>query len=120
MPFHGALADRVERLLTDREIAFETKTMMGLFVFMVDGKMCVGIKGDALMVRLNPAEVAVALLEPGCQPMRISGRKLRGFILMEGEALCSEKVLASWLKRALAFNPKALAAKKHAPSKKTS
>ena len=120
MPSTEALVSRVGRLLTSQEVTFETKTMMGVLVFMVDGKMSVGVKGDALMVRLDPSEVVVALRNPGCQPMRISGRTLRGFILVEDNILHSDKVLGSWLKRALAFKPKAVAPKRRARSRKTS
>ena len=120
MPSTEALVTRVGRFLTGQDVPFETKTMMGVLVFMVDGKMCVGVKGDSLMVRLDPAEVVVALDEPGCQPMKISRRTLRGFILVEGKTLQSEKALGSWVKRALAFKPKAAATKRPARSRKTS
>ena len=112
MPSTEALVTRVGRLLVGQGVAFETKAMMGVLVFMVNRKMCVGAKGDALMVRLDPAEVRLALREPGCQPMRISGRPLRGFILVNDNTLRSDKVLGSWLKRALAFKPKAVASKR--------
>ena len=120
MPTSEGLVARVNRLLTGQNVPFETKTMMGVLVFMVDGKMSVGVKGDALMVRLDPAEVVAALREPGCQPMKISGRTLRGFILVESKILESEKVFGSWVKRALAFKPKAAPTKRSARSKKIS
>ena len=120
MPSTEALVTRLGRLLTGQKVTFETKTMMGVFVFMVDGKMGVGVKDDALMVRLDPAEVMLALSEPGCRPMRISGRTLRGFILVDGKTLHSDKALGSWVKRALAFKPKTVASKRRARSNKAS
>ena len=72
MPYDTALADRVTRVFTARRVPFETKAMMGGLCFMVDGKMCVGVEKDRLMVRLDPAVEAAALARPGCQPMELT------------------------------------------------
>ncbi len=41
-------------MLTARKLAFESKSMMGGLCFMVNGKMCVGVTKERLMVRLDP------------------------------------------------------------------
>jgi len=53
MPYSELLAERV-RIALSREPSTEEKRMMGGLTFMVGGKMCVGISGDELMVRLAP------------------------------------------------------------------
>jgi len=55
MGFDELLAERVRELFRERAIAFDEKKMMGGLCFMVDGKMCVGVTGNRLMVRFDPA-----------------------------------------------------------------
>ncbi len=86
--------------------------MMGGLCFMVDGKMCVGVSGERLMLRIDPAEEAGLLKQPGCRPMDFTGRPLKGFLFVEPEGLPSDGHLAGWLQRALDFNPRAKASKK--------
>lgn len=98
---------------------------------MVADKMCLGIAGDRLMVRLDPDAYDEALQQSGCKPMDITGRPMRGFVLVEPEGLLAEKQFWQWIDRALEFNPKATSSKKtklirklkpsspaHTPSKK--
>jgi hypothetical protein len=82
---------------------------MGVLAFMVEGKMCVGIKGAGLIVRLDPSSAMKALEEDKVQPMRIAGRISRGFILVDASVLNTGRALDRWLKQALAYNPKARA-----------
>lgn len=93
-------------------VANEEKRMMGGLCFMVDGKMCVGVVGDRLMVRLDPVEEADALQRTGCVPMDFTGRPMRGFVFTEPVGLPTESDLVWWLVRALEFNPRAKAAAK--------
>ena len=112
MPYDPALADRVTDSLTARRVPFEAKAMMGGLCFMVDGKMCVGVTKDRLMVRLDPAEEADALTRPGCQPMDFTGRPMKGYVFVHPEGYESEAQLRHWLDLALDFNPRAKASKK--------
>ena len=42
MAYDEHLADRIQNILTDKNISFDEKKMMGGLTFMVDDKMCVG------------------------------------------------------------------------------
>lgn len=108
------LSDRVTDLLTRRRVAFEAKAMMGGLCFMVDDKMCLGVTGTRLMVRLDPALQDEALQHPGCAPMDFTGRPMNGFIYVHPEGHDSEAQLRHWVDLALAFNPKAKSSKKRA------
>ena len=81
--------------------------MMGGLVFMVRGKMCVGVESHRLMARIGPDAETAALQRPGCRPMDFTGRPMRGFVFVEAAHLRTERQLASWLELALAFNPDA-------------
>jgi len=112
------LAERVAACLRRRRTQFEEKRMMGGLCFMVEGKTCLGINNERLMVRVDPADAEQALLRKGCAPMDFTGRPLRGFLWVEPELLESAAGLEEWVRAALEFNPRAKPAKKSPPRKK--
>jgi len=118
MSYDESLASRVDRYLTAKHVAFESKRMMGGLAFLVKGKMCVGVEKHRLMARIGPDEQAAALARTGCSPMNFTGRPMRGFVFVAAHALRTERQLASWLALALAFNPKAVASRRSAAPKK--
>lgn len=120
MAYNESIANRVDRYLETKSVSFERKKMMGGVVFMVDGKMCVGVESDRLMVRLDPATQEHALKQAGCTPMDFTGRPMRGFVWVDERALNSPAQLHRWIDRALAFNPLASrsARRTRSPAKK--
>ncbi|WP_193212162.1 TfoX/Sxy family protein [Luteolibacter marinus] len=112
MAFDENLGEAVRRQFSKLAISTEEKRMMGGLCFMVDGKMCVGVVKDRLMLRLDPGTEADALSRPGCVPMDFTGRPMKGFVYVLPEGLPTDTVLAEWLARALEFNPRARASKK--------
>jgi TfoX/Sxy family transcriptional regulator of competence genes len=109
MAFDEVLAERVRRSFAERIVHFGEKRMMGGLCFMVDGKMCVGISGDRLMVRLDPDEYDKALGRKGCMPMDFTGRPMRGFVFVAAAGTASRRDLELWIELALDFNPRAKA-----------
>ncbi len=112
MAYDSNLAERVTDALVTRCISFQKKAMMGGLCFMVDDKMCLGVSDDRLMVRLDPAVEADALQRPGCHPMDLTGRPMRGFVFVHAEGHRSDAQLRHWIELALAFNPKAKSSKR--------
>lgn len=109
MAFDERLADRVRRVFNDRHVIPEEKRMMGGLCFLVNGKMCIGILQQRLMVRLDPEIYEQALTRPGCVPMDFTGRPMRGFVFVNPGGHRSKRNLESWLSLALDFNPRARA-----------
>lgn len=114
------LAGRVRKVFTGRGVAVEEKRMMGGLCFMVDGKMCVGIDGNRLMVRLDPAIYEESLKQPGCVPMDFTGRPMRGFVFVNSDGTKSDRSLQYWIKLALDYNPQARSSKTKARGTSTS
>ncbi len=112
MAYDEKLAVRVRELFQKRTVAFEEKRMMGGLCFLVDGKMCVGVENERLMVRLDPDVYDTVLKRKGCAPMDFTGRPMRGFVFVNLEGCSSARELASWLDLALEFNPKAKSSRK--------
>jgi TfoX/Sxy family transcriptional regulator of competence genes len=112
--YNEKLADRI-RLSFDNAPKVQEKQMMGGLTFMVNGKMCVGVMKDDLMVRISPDIYEKALEKPGCRQMTFTGRPLKNFVFVDEEGTKSKKSLDYWLSLALDFNKIAKASK---PKKK--
>ena len=92
MVYDEKLAERVRKTLIHQK-AIEEKKMMGGLTFMVNGKMCVGILKDDLMVRLNPEVYDAALKKEGCRKMDFTGRPMKGFVFVGSKGTDNKKDL---------------------------
>lgn len=111
MAFNPDLAGRVRQWFHRQGVATEEKRMMGGLCFMVDGKMCLGVETDRIMVRLDPAVYESALQNPGCRPMDFTGRPMKGFVWVTRVAVGTDQGLHDWAALALEFNPRAKSSK---------
>src|SRR2546422_10896191 len=73
MTYSEAQAARVRKALAGRKEIIE-KEMFGGIAFLLGGNMCVGVHGDDLIVRIEPAATAAMLKEPGAKPFDLAGR----------------------------------------------
>jgi TfoX/Sxy family transcriptional regulator of competence genes len=112
MVYSNSLLLRLTHSLESNRIEFQTKKMFGGICIMVDGKMCLGINGNDLMVRLDPAIYEDTLKRPGCRKMDFTGRPLKGYVFVEEPVLESTTDLDYWINLALEFNPRARSSKK--------
>jgi TfoX/Sxy family transcriptional regulator of competence genes len=61
MAYDESLAERTAAIIARTHSDVEEKKMFGGLCFMVNGKMCVGVESERLMVRLDPARYDEAL-----------------------------------------------------------
>ena len=101
MAYDEELADRIRTLLGDRADLTEKK-MFGGLAFLVQGNMSVGVRGSELIVRIEPSETDAALKQPGVRIFDVTGRPMKGWVLVSGESL-GQKALASWVAKGLAY-----------------
>jgi TfoX/Sxy family transcriptional regulator of competence genes len=94
--YDEALAERVRDVLSLREALSERK-MFGGVGFMLGGNMACGVRGDELIVRLSPEEAERAFAEPHARPFDLTGRPMKGWILVAADGLGSDEELASWV-----------------------
>jgi hypothetical protein len=91
------LADRVRGLLAAREGVTERK-MFGGIGFMVGGNMACGVSsGSDLIVRLDPEEYERAVAESGVRQFDMTGRPMRGWILVDPGVIADDEALAGWV-----------------------
>ena len=102
MSYDRAAAERVRQLLSGRSDVVEKK-MVGGLSFLVNGNMCCGVTGTALMIRVGADGREQALREPQVRPMLLGGRVLSGFICIEPAGYAADDALASWVRRGLDF-----------------
>lgn len=101
MAYDEVLADRLRDRLGDADGVAEKK-MFGGLAFLTYGNMTVGVHRDDLVVRLAPDATESALGQPGVRPFDITGRPMRGWVLVAGDQL-DDAVLDRWIAEATAF-----------------
>ena len=102
MAFDQTLAARVQELLI-RTAGITEKKMFGGIAFLLNGNMCVGVWKDSLIVRLDATEGAAALYEPHVREFDITGRPMRGWIMVDPAGLEEDRDLNEWVYRATEF-----------------
>ena len=101
------LIDAVRTALAARGEADE-RMLFGSYCFFVDGKLCMGIKNDELLVRLPPAR------HPEFQEMQNTrelspGGKMQGYFWIEPNGYATRAQWNFWFDEAWAYNPQAKA-----------
>lgn len=101
MAFDAVLAERIRDGFS-RRLGIVEKRMFGGVVFQSGGNIVVGVWQDSLIVRLGDSALT-ALQEPGVREFDITGRAMKGWVLVDPLVLGSDQVLQSWLDRAYDF-----------------
>ena len=102
MAFDEALAERVRDVLAPRGEVTERK-MFGGIAFMLSGNMAVGVIGEDLMVRLDPADTEKALVEPHARPMDFTGRPMKNMVYVDPAGTADDESLAGWVEAGADF-----------------
>jgi TfoX/Sxy family transcriptional regulator of competence genes len=102
MPFDADLNDRLRRALGKRRGLTEKK-MFGGTAFLLHGNMLVGVWREFLIARVGPEQQDAALAEPHAKPMDITGRPMRGWIMVAPEGSSRDEQLHAWIDQAVAF-----------------
>jgi TfoX/Sxy family transcriptional regulator of competence genes len=102
MAFDEALAARVRVVLSGTETVAEKK-MFGGIAFLVNGNMCCGVNGDDLILRLDPAETEDALGRPHVRMFDMTGRPMKGWVLVASGGVATDDELRSWIARGVDF-----------------
>lgn len=116
MAYDEKLADRIREALINVPKLEEKKMFSGL-AFMVNGKMCINVSHDDLMVRFDPSLQEEVAERKGFRPMIMKGRQLKGYAYISKEGFGSKKDFDYWIKLCLDFNKQAKSSKKKIKSK---
>lgn len=80
MPYNATLVNRVRVYLTELEgVEVEEKEMFAVLNFLVNGKTCICVSGDRLMLRFDPALQESLSLREGYETMLMKGKEYKGY-----------------------------------------
>jgi|SRR2546425_13177048 len=96
MAFDERLAERIRGTLGKRKGLVE-KRMFGGVAFLLNGNMCVGVHKSDLIVRLAAEETDAALSQPHTRRFDLTGRPMKGWILVEPAGLKTDAKLGRWV-----------------------
>jgi hypothetical protein len=100
--YDEGLATRL-RDLVGAEPGLTGKKMFGGLAMLLHGNMAVGVHGDALIVRSDPAQQEALLAEPGSRPFDLTGRPMKGWLLVDPAGHAEDADLRRWVKRGLGY-----------------
>jgi hypothetical protein len=102
MAYDEGLATRVREAIGDRPGLAEQQ-MFGGLAFLVHGNMACGVRGDDLIVRLAADGVASVQGEPGVRPFDLTGRPMKGWLLVDPDGHADDDDLRRWVDRGVAY-----------------
>ena len=79
------------------------KKMFGGICHMMRGNMLGGVYKEYLILRLGPEAADGALAEGLARPFDITGRPMKGWVMIPAENVEDDTVLEEWLMKARAF-----------------
>ena len=102
MAYDEGLATRVRGVLGEQPGLVEKK-MFGGLAFLLHGNMACGVRGEDLIVRVAAEAADAALGEPGTRPFDLTGRPMKGWLLVDADGHAEDDDLRRWVDRGLAY-----------------
>jgi TfoX/Sxy family transcriptional regulator of competence genes len=101
MAYDLKLAERMRSQLDG--IPFVEKKMFGGVGFLLNGNMACGVNKNDLIVRVDPERHSALLKKPHTKPFDLTGRPMKGWLLVEPNGCKTDKQLNSWVKEGIEF-----------------
>lgn len=102
MAFSKALAERIRRLVARRRGVTERK-MFGSVCFLLNGNLLVGVWKDSLIARVGKDAYEAALQEEHVKEFDVTGRPMKGWMMVEPDSIDSDHQLSRWIDQATEF-----------------
>ena len=102
MAYDQALAHRIRQVLGGQRGVVE-KRMFGGVGFLVNGNMACGVHGQGLIVRVGPDAYKDALAQPYTKPFDLTGRPMKGWVVVSSQGYQEDSDLRAWVLRGLEF-----------------
>ena len=101
MAYDESLAQRVRAVLLCRKNVVEKK-MFGGVGWLLNGNICVGVWKHWFIARLGDG-FSEALREANVRPFDITGKAMKGWVMVGPEALSEDDELKDWVNRCVVF-----------------
>jgi TfoX/Sxy family transcriptional regulator of competence genes len=102
MAFNADLAERVRTAVKTRKGITE-KRMFGGLCLLLNGNLLVAIWNDSLIVRLGVAQAEEVQHDPYVGPMDLTGRPMKGWIMVAPVGVASDQQVRTWVRKAIEF-----------------
>jgi len=102
MAYSKSLAERTRQIFV-RNRGITEKKMFGGVGFLLNGNMCVGIWKNSLIVRLGSDHYEDALKEEYVREFDITGRPMKGWIMVEPDGIETDDQLNEWVRMSVEF-----------------
>ena len=102
MAYDESLAQRVREQMSELP-GYVEKKMFGGVGFMLHGNMACGVNGTDLIVRVGPERYESALAEPHTRPFDMTGRPMRGWVVVIAEGYEADEDLQAWVQQGVEY-----------------
>jgi TfoX/Sxy family transcriptional regulator of competence genes len=100
--YDNNLADRIEKIVVSWDKT-DAKKMFGGICYLINGKMFSGVYKDYLILRLGENASKNALKMSKVKPFDITGRPMKGWIMVSKDRIDTNEKLKNWLLKAKEF-----------------
>ncbi len=105
MAYDTSLVNQVREFLVQiPDIEIEEKEMFAVLNFMVNGKTCVCVRGESLMLRFDPKLQEGLSEKHGYERMLMKGREYKGYCYIHSEGLKHRKDFEYFMTICLDYN----------------
>ena len=101
MAYSLELAERIRSQL--QGVPFVEKKMFGGTGYLLHGNVACGVLKDDLLVRVDPEKYAALLNKAHTHPFAMSGRPMKGWLIVEPDGCKTERQLSAWIKQGVEF-----------------
>lgn len=106
MAYDEGLAQRIQEILEETKglkSGVAEKKMFGGICYLTDGNMAFGIIKEYLIVRVGPDEYTKALEQPHTKVFDITGRVMKGWVMVSPEGYDADDDLGRWIARGIRY-----------------
>jgi hypothetical protein len=101
MAYNLKLAERIKMEM--KGLPFIEKKMFGGVGFLLHGNMACGVHGEGMIVRVAPEKHADLLKQKHVKPFDLTGKPMKGWLVVETEGVKSAAQLGKWVKEGVEF-----------------
>ena len=102
MAYNEQAAHRVRDIISNQP-GFVEKKMFGGVGFLLYGNMACGINKDDLIIRVGADNYSHAVMRPHTRPFDITGREMKGWVMVEPAGYANDSDLADWVQTGVDF-----------------
>ena len=102
MPYNEQIETRIKKVISKWK-NIDQKNMFGGVCHLLNGNMFCGVYKEFLILRLGQEKADKALLLPHVKPFDITGRPMKGWVMVGQDGFKADKDLADFLNQAKKF-----------------